>query len=534
MNHYYEHQNDISSYSTESPKIKSYNKLKKYYEQIEAQEKKNRNKFNQKGRNNNGNLYLKNTYQINNYISSNNSNLDFEGARNKENANKNALLKEIESNQSHWTKTVPDFKYIDPADIEHQKNLNLTPIPYLSDNNTFDENQKKEFYEIRKKIVNTRKMEYTHSFSSMPSEGKASNNNDEEYIVRNNLLNDKKKNNVTDKINSYNVWEDMVRKEKENYEIDFDVYDKISENKNQELSIKRESWNIISKKTKIFNDLLYQKCINMNIKNNKNENDDYNLYLINYCKPVNQCCFITKDIITKELNILIQKYNQININKFNNNDNNYLKVKKNDILNKFYASQKLIKTNSGKPYDRFLKNKLNISHDNNLINNIKDNSPKSIDNNDINMSYSNSNSDRNALFSFPDSLKSNNSIRPKKIFKKKYLHLNEKSNNNVVDSDSSYDYNDNNNSENRYLSLQTIKDNYNDIDDNKLKKLETILEKNNNKLNKEIFDNYNKKKEKMNHILKITKNKLPMKLVKIIKSHLKFIFKDIFQYNKIK
>lgn len=568
MNSYFEYSNDRSNYSNESPKIKSYNKLKKYYEQKEAKEKKNKKKFNKKGRNNNGNLYLKNTYEINNFISSNSSNLNFEGIRNIENNNKNVILKEIENNQSHWTKSVPELKYVNPADHKHQKNLNLTPIPYLSEDNTFDENKKKEYYEMRKKIVNTRIMEYTHSFSSIPSGEKTSKKNKEDYVFKRNLLNDKKENkNDIDKIDSYSYWEELIKKEKSNLNINYNEYGNINDNRNQKLSIKKESWNIIGKKAKIFTHLLHQNCINLNIINNKkddNDNDNY-LYLINLCKPVNQCCFLTKELKKKELAYIIQKYNQININKFNN-DNNYFKTKKNNSLNKFYSNQELKKNSCGKSYDKLIKNKIDMNKNNNLINN-QNNSQISINNNIINMSYSNSISDKNILSSFPDSLENNNNnnIITKKIFKngfkRKYYFkkiryknldktfyyirqiqmqickfLKNKVNNNSIDNDSYSYFNDNNtHNKNKSSSLRTIKNYKNDIDYNKLKILETILEKNNQKLNKKIDDNYNsynKQKEEMNNIIKIAKNKLPMKIVAILKSHLKFIFKDIYQYNK--
>ena len=67
--------------------------------------------------------------------------------------------------------------------------------------------------------------------------------------------------------------------------------------------------------------------------------------------------------------------------------------------------------------------------------------------------------------------------------------------------------------------------------------MENLLEKNNKKLNKEIkdsYNSYNKKREEMNNIIKIAKKKLPMKIVKIIKSYLKSILKDIYQYDKNK
>ena len=205
---------------------------KKYYEQKEAKEKKNKEKFNKKGRNNNGNLYLKNTYEINNFFSSNSSNLNFEGIRNKESTNKKAILREIENNQSHYIKTIPDLKYVNPADDKHQKNITLTPIPYLSENNTFDENKKKEFYELRKKIVNTRMMEYTHSYSSIPSEEITHNKNKEDYVVRHNLFTDIKENkNDKDKIGTYNYWEELIKKEKDNLKINYNEYDNINENK---------------------------------------------------------------------------------------------------------------------------------------------------------------------------------------------------------------------------------------------------------------------------------------------------------------
>ena len=96
--------------------------------------------------------------------------------------------------------------------------------------------------------------------------------------------------------------------------INYNEYDNINENKNQKLSMNKESWNIIGKKAKIFTDLLFQNCIKLNIINNKkdvndNDNDsdsDNNkyLYLINLCKPVNQCCFLTKEIQKKEFSYL--------------------------------------------------------------------------------------------------------------------------------------------------------------------------------------------------------------------------------------
>ena len=70
----------------------------------------------------------------------------------------------------------------------------------------------------------------------------------------------------------------------------------------------------------------------------------------------------------------------------------------------------------------------------------------------------------------------------------------------------------------------------------KLKLLKFLVIKNNKKLNNELKNNINSyydKKGEMKYLTGITKKKLPMKLIKIIKEYLKPIFIDIYRYNSI-
>ena len=70
----------------------------------------------------------------------------------------------------------------------------------------------------------------------------------------------------------------------------------------------------------------------------------------------------------------------------------------------------------------------------------------------------------------------------------------------------------------------------------KLQLLKKLVNKNNRILNEELNHNVNSyydNKNKMNQLLNITKKKLPIKIVKIIKDKLKPIFNDIYQYNSI-
>ena len=70
----------------------------------------------------------------------------------------------------------------------------------------------------------------------------------------------------------------------------------------------------------------------------------------------------------------------------------------------------------------------------------------------------------------------------------------------------------------------------------KLQLLKKLVNKNNKILNEELNHNVNSyydNKNKMNQLLNITKKKLPIKIVKIIKDKLKPIFNDIYQYNSI-
>ena len=66
--------------------------------------------------------------------------------------------------------------------------------------------------------------------------------------------------------------------------------------------------------------------------------------------------------------------------------------------------------------------------------------------------------------------------------------------------------------------------------------LKILLNKYNKKLNKEVNNNINlyyNKNEQKNQIMKISKNKLALALVKIIKNYLKGIFNDIYNYESI-
>ena len=76
----------------------------------------------------------------------------------------------------------------------------------------------------------------------------------------------------------------------------------------------------------------------------------------------------------------------------------------------------------------------------------------------------------------------------------------------------------------------------NDNSNDKLKILKKLVIKKNKKLNNELNNNvkeYYDKKNKLNQIISITKTKLPLKIINIIKEHLKPIFIDIYQYNTI-
>ena len=70
----------------------------------------------------------------------------------------------------------------------------------------------------------------------------------------------------------------------------------------------------------------------------------------------------------------------------------------------------------------------------------------------------------------------------------------------------------------------------------KTKLLRILLNKYNKKLNKEvnnIINLYHNKNSEKNNIIKITKRKLPITLVKIINDHLRGIFNDIYKYKTI-
>ena len=143
-----------------------------------------------------------------------------------------------------------------------------------------------------------------------------------------------------------------------------------------------------------------------------------------------------------------------------------------------------------------------------------------------------------------------------------FLHQKEYNNNSYYKNYSSssslnidIDANENNNSDIGNIKFRDGKNNFNNYEienndnfniepkDNNIGKnsdkliiLKKLLIKNNKKLNNELKNNVNEyyeKNNKLNRLINITKKKLPLKIIKIIKEHLKPIFIDIYQYNTI-
>ena len=108
---------------------------------------------------------------------------------------------------------------------------------------------------------------------------------------------------------------------------------------------------------------------------------------------------------------------------------------------------------------------------------------------------------------------------------KNYLHKKDKNMNNNIYSENSSEIDDKNNKNNDSIDKK-----------DKTKILKILLNKYNKKWNKEVDNNiniYRDINEEKNKIIKITKKKLAMTLIKIINKHLKEVYNDIYQYQNI-
>ena len=117
---------------------------------------------------------------------------------------------------------------------------------------------------------------------------------------------------------------------------------------------------------------------------------------------------------------------------------------------------------------------------------------------------------------------------------KNFLQKNNIKNNNIYTENSS-EINEKNNQD-KYLIENNCFLIHPEKNNDKTKILKLLLNKYNKKLNKEVDNNislYHYKNDERNKIIKITKKKLVITLMKILNHHLKIIFNDIYQYENI-
>ena len=538
------------------------------------------------------NLYLKNTSQINNFYDKNYSNIEIQGTKDLEGIYKKDLTSQVKNNQNNFIQNMP-LKYRNPELNKNCKKVNFTPIPYMPNKELMTSLEKKEFEKAIQKVIFIRKMEYTHA--KPPPKSFGDNNyikKNEKNLgykinnilkaakliqkwyrfikkIRKNTKKTKNKNRYIKILNEekcdYNENNQLNKQNLKNSKVENKNFENINIKRNISFRIKEQnnSKNLkhVDIKIKPVNNNCYISKGCLNLLNNSPDIDYLNLIqrkIKNFLKNKNK---ISPYKIYKKL---IQNKNKIE-NSLNNESINSYEKDLADFLNnsEYIFSKKRIISNINS-LQSF--HNMTIQNDDKKISNKffkeqDDNSElKSIINNQI-VNYNNDNNfneEENLLnFSFNSGKNKNKNdntkiIQIKKDYEKNfyiskniyynntelivkltdlqsniknYLHKKDKNMNNNIYSENSSEIDDKNNKNNDSIEKK-----------DKTKILKILLNKYNKKWNKEVDNNiniYRDINEEKNKIIKITKKKLAMTLIKIINNHLKEVYNDIYQYQNI-
>ena len=571
-----------------------YNQVKEEMKKNYKDKKKPNTTYGLKRQNLLDNLYLTSTNQINNYLDKNYSNIEIQGTKDLEDIYKKDLSSQVKNNQNNFIEIMP-LKYRNPELNKNCKKINFTPIPYMQHKDNMKSFEKKELDKTIQKAIFIRKMEYTHDKPPPKSLGSIEFPTKNEKccgyyyinIIKAAKLIQKwyrfiKKNRINNKkisVKNKNRYISILNDENYNYNKDKILYSSIKNENNMNNNVQKnfsieikESLNESDAILKPINnncciskgdlillnnspDLDNLILIQRNIKNfleNKNKISPYQIFRQLLKNKIEK-----KDSITKEL----INSSEIIFGDFSNNSENIFSKRR--IISNLNSLQSIhnmtIQENEKKISNNFFK-----ELDNKELN--------SFSNNQIIYDEDNNNNDSNLLnFSFnsgKNKIKNKNEkpkiIQIKKNYNKQYyisknIYYNntelivklkdlqsniknflQKNNNKNIKNNNIHTENsseiDEKNNPNNYLiygnsfCIQPEKKN------DKSKILKILLNKYDKKLNKEVDNNinlYHYKNDEKNKIIKITKKKLVIIVIKILNDHLKRIFNYIYQYENI-
>ena len=560
-----------------------YNQVKEEIKKNYKDKKKPNTTYGLKRQNLLDNLYLTSTNQINNFFDKNYSNIEIQGTKDLEDIYKKDLSSKVKNNQNNFIEIMP-LKYRNPELNKNCAKINCTPIPYMQHKDNMNSFEKKELDKTIQKAIFIRKMEYTHAKPPPKSSDNIEFQNNKEKcfgyyyinIIKAAKLIQKwyrfiKKNRINNKkirLKNKNRFISILDDENCNYNKDIILIEQNLKEKNNQYNLNETDNKLkpINKNCYISKGdlILLNNCPDMdnliiiqrNIKNflkNKNKISPYQIF-----KQIIKNKFEKKDSITKELN----NSSEINFGDFSNNSENiFSKIR---IISNLNSSQSIhnmtIQENEKKISNDFFKEIENKNESNSFSNNqiIYDNDNYDNNNNDSNLLNFSFNSEKNKNKSKKEKAKI---IQIKKNYNKQYyiskniyynntelivklkdlqsniknfLQKNNIKNNNIYTENSS-EINEKNNQD-KYLIENNCFLIHPEKNNDKTKILKLLLNKYNKKLNKEVDNNislYHYKNDERNKIIKITKKKLAITLMKILNHHLKIIFNDIYQYENI-
>ena len=560
-----------------------YNQVKEEIKKNYKDKKKPNTTYGLKRQNLLDNLYLTSTNQINNFFDKNYSNIEIQGTKDFEDIYKKDLSSKVKNNQNNFIEIMP-LKYRNPELNKNCKKINCTPIPYMQHKDNMNSFEKKELDKTIQKAIFIRKMEYTHAKPPPKSSDNIEFQNNKEKcfgyyyinIIKAAKLIQKwyrfiKKNRINNKkirLKNKNRFISILDDENCNYNKDIILIEQNLKEKNNQYNLNETDNKLkpINKNCYISKGdlILLNNCPDMdnliiiqrNIKNflkNKNKISPYQIF-----KQIIKNKFEKKDSITKKLN----NSSEIIFGDFSNNSENiFSKIRIISNLNSLQSIHNMtIQENEKKISNDFFKEIENKNESNSFSNNqiIYDNDNYDNNNNDSNLLNFSFNSEKNKNKSKKEKAKI---IQIKKNYNKQYyiskniyynntelivklkdlqsniknfLQKNNIKNNNIYTENSS-EINEKNNQD-KYLIENNCFLIHPEKNNDKTTILKLLLNKYNKKLNKEVDNNislYHYKNDERNKIIKITKKKLAIILMKILNHHLKIIFNDIYQYENI-
>ena len=421
-----------------------------------------------------------------------------------------------------------------------------------------NKNKNKDNNEINnKKLINRNN---SYRYYQIQNESFGIYNNNEDYI---NILN-KNDNNINDKNNNL----ELNNKTKNNLGSKKEIYPnnniKIKQNISFEIVPDEKSKNLFDEYLLLLkpinNDCYISKgdlflinnsedmkdlnLIQKNIKNflrKKNQISPYRLY-----KQIKQNEKLNNNILQNNSNNSLENNSSKNINSENENINDKKTIfSQLDSLQSIHDEISMKETVLNDKKEKKSRNDINQEKSdlNNLFNfsfNSEKNKPKSPTiklmqiNKDINKNYFIS---KKIIIKFSDLILK---IQDLQFYIKRFLRKKKNKSNTYTENSSSIYYSKNESLKYNINNFEIEENNnfylYPQRKTDKTKLLRILLNKYNKKLNKEvnnIINLYHNKNREKNNIIKITKRKLPITLVKIINDHLRGIFNDIYKYKTI-